>query len=334
MLRPRDRKILFIAVILFLSTQALIFASIPNDTDGRLRSLVVKKGTNTRVLAEQLAAEGLVSSRYLFLAFSGLAYRGRVVAGEYELSPEMSIIEVARKFATGQRKIYTLRIVEGYNLINIGEAIEKAGITDRKTFLGLAGSREFLNRLGIPSVSLEGYLMPDTYFYSKETDVEGFIERLAQRTFKVFEAPEVRQRMTELGLDMHAILTFASMIEKESKFDEERRVVASVFHNRLRAGMSLDCDPTVIYGAGAFHRDLTRQDLAAYTPYNTYLFRGLPKGPIASSSKSAIMAVLYPAQSDFLYFVSRNDGTHVFSRTMQEHNQYVMAYQRNRGRKP
>ncbi len=134
-------------------------------------------------------------------------------------------------------------------------------------------------------------------------------------------------------MDMFQVLSFASIIEKEARLEQEKRLISAVFHNRLRLGMTLDADPTVIYGRESFNRELKKADIEAETPYNTYRVKGLPKGPICTPSKSSIMAALYPEQSDMLYFVSRNDGSHVFSRTMEEQNRFVALYQRNRNRK-
>jgi UPF0755 protein len=235
--------------------------------------------------------------------------------------------------ARGERKLYALKIVEGYNLYTIGEAIGKAGIMDAKTFLQLAHEREFLKSQGIPSDSLEGYLAPDTYFFSKETGVDEFLEKIVQRTFKFFERADIAQRIREMHMDMFDILSLASIIEKEAKLEKEKGMISAVFHNRMRLDMTLDADPTVIYGRESFSRDLKKADLSAQTPYNTYRFKGLPKGPICSPSKSSIVAALWPAQSDMIYFVSRNDGSHVFSRTVEEQNHFVALYQKNRSRK-
>jgi UPF0755 protein len=139
--------------------------------------------------------------------------------------------------------------------------------------------------------------------------------------------------MRGLNMDVFQVLSLASIIEKEAKLEKEKRVISAVFHNRLRLGMTLDADPTVIYGRESFSRSLNKADLSAETPYNTYRLKGLPKGPICSPSKSSIMAALCPEQTDILYFVSRNDGSHVFSRTIQEQNRFVAFYQRNRSRK-
>lgn len=331
--RGTRKRYLALALLIVLFTLSLILAAIPNGSDRTPGSFVVKKGTKIQTIAGSLKEARLVNSKYLFLLVALLVNKGRVVAGEYELSRSMSILEIARKMANGERKMYTLRIVEGYNIYNIGDALEKAGIMNVGAFLRLAKDPEFLKRLSIPSDSLEGYLAPDTYFYSREVDADEFLGQIVARTFRLFEKEDVRERMREMNMDTFQTISLASIVEKEAKLEGEKKLVSAVFHNRLRIGMSLDADPTVIYGRGFFGAGITKTDLATPTPYNTYHLKGLPKGPICSPSKSSIMAALYPAQNDALYFVSRNDGSHVFSRTMEEHNRYVAKYQRSKGRK-
>jgi UPF0755 protein len=329
-----NSKSLVAVIILFLFVALPIVASITPKGRGSVpASFVVKKGTKIGAIAHGLSAGNHVVSQYLFLLCSLVAYHGRVVAGEYELSDNMSPLQIAGKMAKGERKVYTLKIVEGYNLYTIGDVIQKAGIMGSTTFLQLAGNQGFLKGLGIPADSLEGYLAPDTYFYSKEIGVDEFLEKIAQRTFRLFEKDNMKVRMHDLHMNMFEVLSFASIIEKEARLEKEKPLISAVFHNRLRLGMSLDADPTVIYGRGAFNRELTKADLAADTPYNTYRLKGLPKGPICTPSKSSIMAALYPEQSDMLYFVSRNDGSHVFTRTITEHSHFVALYQRDKKRK-
>jgi UPF0755 protein len=332
MLTGHDKKIIVIAIIIFLATQTIIFASIPRDTDNTPINIVVKNGTGLYSIANKLKEEGLIYSSHLFVLCSVL-YRGQLIAGEYELKKDMSTIEVVRKMGRGERNIYALKIVEGYNLFNVADTVDRSHIMKNTEFMALAKNKEYLRKIGIMSGSLEGYLMPDTYYYSKEIEVDDFIEKIAQRTFKFFIKEDIKKRMEELGFDIHKTLTLASMIEKEAKLKEEKPVISAVFHNRLHKGMSLDCDPTVIYGTGMFDSPIKRSDLNTYTPYNTYVLKGLPKGPICNPDKNSIMAALYPAQADYLYFVSKNDGTHVFSRDMKEHNRFVTMYQRGKNTK-
>jgi UPF0755 protein len=321
------KKIIIIVVMLFLIMQSLIFASIPRSTENEPVNVIVRNGTSLHNIAGLLKDDDIIYSSNLFMLYSFLS-RSKLIAGEYEFRRNMSTFDIIMKMKRGERNIYTLKIIEGYNIYNVAEIIQNAKIMEKGEFISLAKNRDFLVRLKIDSGSLEGYLSPDTYYYSKETEVDKFIEKIVQRTFKVFEKEDIRSRMQALKMDIYQILTLASMIEKEAKKKEEKPLISAVFHNRLRRNMSLDCDPTVTYGTGAFFSPITKSDLSTPTPYNTYTFRGLPKGPICNPDKNSIIAVLYPAPVDYLYFVSRNDGTHAFSKDMVTHNRFVKAYQR------
>lgn len=328
MLEKRKKKILIIAAAIFFFSQPLIFASIPRNIDSSPHSIVVKNGTSISGIAQTLKDEGLIYSKVLF-KLTSLMYKGRLMAGEYELRRDMSTLGIVMKMGRGERNIYALRIIEGYNIYSIAESIDRSSIMAKDDFLRLARDRDYLERIGVGADSLEGYLFADTYHYSKEVDVETFIERIVRRTFAFFDREDVRERMDSLNLDIHRTLTLASMIEKEAGIEEEKPFVSAVFHNRTLRGMSFDSDPTVIYGTKRFGLPIRRVDLDSYTPYNTYTFRGYPKGPICSPAKSTIMATLNPASVDYLFFVSKNDGSHVFSRDIAEHNRYVNMYQRS-----
>jgi len=326
------KKTIIIAVVLFLIMQILIFGSMPRSTENQPVKVVVKNGTSLYNIACLLKDEGIIYSSSLFVLYSFLT-GSKLIAGEYDLSRNMSTIDIIMKMKYGERNIYTLKIIEGYNIYNVAEAMQNAKITEKDEFMRLATNRDFLGRLKIDSGSLEGYLSPDTYFYSKEIEIDRFIERIVQRTFKIFEKEGIRDRMSELKMNIYQTLTLASMIEKEAKKKEEKPLISAVFHNRLRSDMSLGCDPTVTYGTGAFSSPITKTDLITPTPYNTYKLKGLPKGPICNPDKNSIMAALYPAPVDYLYFVSRNDGTHAFSKDMGTHNRFVKTYQRNKNTK-
>jgi UPF0755 protein len=304
------------------------FACLPGGRDSTNRSFIVKRGTKIGAIAESLAAEDYVRSKYFFILCSVFLYKGKVVAGEYEFSSRLAPYQIAKKMAKGERRVYVLKIVEGYNIYGIGDSIEKAGIMNRQEFLQLSHDPDFLAKNGIDVDSLEGYLFPDTYFFSKETDVDEFLDRIVQRTFKLFDRPDIRQQMQKYRMSLTQVLSLASIIEKEAKLESEKKRISAVFHNRLRIGMTLDADPTVIYGQNGFNREIRKSDLLAQNPYNTYRFKGLPKGPICSPSTGSIIAALFPEQTEFLYFVSRNDGSHVFSASLGEHNHNVAIYRR------
>jgi UPF0755 protein len=177
--------------------------------------------------------------------------------------------------------------------------------------------------------SLEGYLFPDTYRLVKGLSEEAIIGRMVQRFAEVF-GPAERARAMELKMSVAEVVTIASLIEREAKADEERPLISAVFYNRLRLGMPMQSDPTVLYSLSRFSGKLTKADLHASSPYNTYLHRGLPPGPIASPGRASVMAALYPSSSRYLYFVAKNDGTHAFSNTLREHDAMVRRYQLRR----
>lgn len=330
--KRQSRSIIATFVFLLIIAQPLIYASIPRENSDETVNVIVRSGTGLWDVAEKLKSEGLISSSLLFVLCT-FPYRGKVIAGEYSLRRTMSLIDIVQRLGKGERNIYALKIIEGHNLYNIADSAEKATIMGAKEFLDLATNQHFLQKIGVPGESLEGYLLPDTYHYSREVEAEDFIESIARKTFKYFEKDDIKKRMHELNFDIHKTLTLASIIEREAKRREEKPIISAVFHNRLRKGMPLDADPTVVYGTKAFNEPIRKTHLTTFTPYNTYTFVGLPKGPICNPDKASIAAALNPAAVDYLYFVSRNDGTHVFSKDMEEHNRFVAMYQRSKNGK-
>jgi UPF0755 protein len=326
------KSLLFLICSLCFAIFMCALACVQKGSERGSGNIIVKRGTKIATVASNLESDKFIRSRYLFLFCSSLLYRGRIVAGEYELSRDLSIYQIARKMAKGERKIYSLKIVEGFNVFSVGDVIQKSGIMDRSAFLQLATDGEFLRNCRITGDSVEGYLFPDTYFFSKEIDVEEFLQKIIQRTFAFFEKDDIQRDMAKIGMTTPDVLCLASIIEKEAKLESEKELISAVFHNRLRLGMTLDADPTVIYGRGAFDSPISKSDLSANNAYNTYRHKGLPKGPICNPSRSSIMAAMNPAQKDVLYFVSKNDGSHVFSRTIEEHNRFVVMYQKHKTR--
>ncbi|MCX7966787.1 MAG: endolytic transglycosylase MltG [Syntrophorhabdaceae bacterium] len=332
MLKRQHKVILVISILFFLATQVLIFASIPKGFENEKINVVIKSGMGLTDIADLLKKQGIIESKYLFL-FMSLFYGGKLIAGEYELNRNMSTMDIVKKMGNGERKIYIIKIIEGYNIYNVADVFDRLGLIKAHEFIELAKHENLLKRLNITGDSIEGYLYPDTYFYSKEIDLDKFIELIVKKMLHIFDREDMRKRMEELNLDVHKVLTLASMIEKEAKIKDEKPLISAVFHNRLKKGMPLDCDPTVIYGSGRFNLPITKKDLLEHTPYNTYKIKGLPKGPICNPDLTSIMAVLNPAPVNYLYFVSKNDGTHVFSEDMRTHNKYVILYQRAKNKK-
>jgi len=249
-----------------------------------------------------------------------------VKAGEYRLSSRMAPLEVLDILSRGKIIPHYVTIPEGFTLTQIAEVLEKNGLAERAKFLAVATDPDIVKTYGLPGRTLEGYLYPDTYRFSPGQQTVSIVEAMVKRFFYVIGSFE--ERIIASGMTLNQIITLASLIEKETGKAEERDVIASVFLNRLKKGMRLESDPTVIYGIAGFDGNLTKEDLARPSPYNTYVIQGLPPAPIASPGKEAIRAVLFPAQTDYLYFVSKNDGSHHFSKTLTEHNRAVNTYQR------
>ena len=206
---------------------------------------------------------------------------------------------------------------------------EERGFGPQSEFVKAAGKSELIRELDPLAQDLEGYLFPDTYTLPRRTTADDLVERMVSRFEKTL-TPEIRQQAASRGLSVRQLVTLASLVEKETASAEERPLVAAVYANRLKAGIGMQCDPTVIYAlerAGRYTGNLTRADLQFDSPYNTYRYAGLPPGPIAAPGQASLEAAANPADVPYLYFVSRNDGTHAFAATLDEHNRNVFQYQ-------
>ena len=282
------------------------------------------RGTSSQALADKLVRAGVIRSRWDFL-LARTVDRGRVLqAGEYRFNHPASAIEVYDRIARGDVFYYELVVPEGRNLFDIANAVEQIGLFSAAQFLAAARNPQAIHDLDPQAPTLEGYLFPDTYRLSRHTTPAGLCRIMTDR----FRA---EWQLLHTTADVHRTVTLASLVEKESKLDDERPKVAAVFENRLRIGMKLDCDPTTVYAAlldNRYRGAIYRSDLASDSPYNTYRHAGLPPGPIANPGMAAIRAVLAPADSAALYFVLRPDGSggHQFSNNLAEHSAAVARY--------
>jgi UPF0755 protein len=218
---------------------------------------------------------------------------------------------------------------EGLTIRQMAARYEQAGFGTAKAFVAAAGEPQLIADLDPTARNLEGYLFPDTYALPRRASAGDLITRMVQHFESVMTA-DLREDALRQGLSVREAVTLASLVEKETAAPEERPIVAAVYHNRLRQRIGLQCDPTVIYALdlrGRFNGNLTRADLALDSPYNTYRYRGLPPGPIAAPGRSSLEAAVRPAAVEYLYFVSRNDGSHAFASTLAEHNRNVQKYQ-------
>jgi len=277
-----------------------------------------------------LKEAGLVKHRE---RFRWLAYlRGdetRIRAGEYALSASMSPMTILDRIVRGETVLRKVVIPEGTTAARIAEIVEQGGLVSREVFLRAASDPAIVQVLGVEGNTLEGYLFPETYHFPRGVTTEEIIGKMVSQFRSVF-TPEWTNRAREMGFSVHQVVTLASIVERETGKPDERPLIASVLLNRLKRHMRLESDPTVIYGLDGFDGNIRREDLNRLTPYNTYRIQGLPAGPIANPGKASLEAVLYPSNESYLYFVSRNDGSHHFSRTFSEHNRMVRKYQLSR----
>jgi peptidoglycan lytic transglycosylase G len=292
-------------------------------------TVVIREGDGVAEIAERLEAAGIVRSALLFRVRARLAGRDRALQpGDYHFATAVDMRTVLQTLAAGIEPI-EVTIPEGLTVREIAALLAARGFGAAESFLCFANDPEFLLAAGVPGPQLEGYIFPDTYRFAPHLDPSEILAVMVRRFHERFDADHYR-RAAARGLSVNQVVTLASIIEKETGKPAERPVIAAVFTNRLRLGMPLQSDPTVIYAIPDFDGNLTRADLARPSPYNTYVTSGLPPGPIANPGLAAIDAALTPADSLALYFVSRNDGTHEFSATLAEHNRAVARYQHPR----
>lgn len=321
---------LIAAAVVIIVVPVLIltgYALSPVGRDIPLRTVDIPRGASFGRVMDILEAEGLLRQRELFHLLALLKNGTRQIrAGEYEFSGRMSPSDILGKLIRGDVKGYRITVPEGFTLRQVLERLLASKLVDEKEFLRLSTDRQFLSTLGIEGRSLEGYLFPDTYKLDRSMDTR-YIIKLMVDQFWHHVTPSMTKRSADLGLTVDQFVTLASIIEKETGRKEEMPLIAAVFHNRLKQRMPLQSDPTVIYGIPDFDGNLRKQDLLTKTPYNTYLFAGLPPGPIANPGLDALQAALYPAEVDYLYFVSKNDGSHQFSDNLSQHNTAVRTHQ-------
>jgi UPF0755 protein len=294
----------------------------------------VPQGQSMDQTAELLEKSGIIKSadafRWAVRIRSRLKRPVNVKAGEQALDPSLNVWETIRLLEKGNFKYYPFTVPEGLTIYDVAKAVEAAGLGSSAEFLALCRDRAFIASLGVEAPTLEGYLFPETYSFPKGTPLKSVVKAMTDQFWKVWAKYE--DKAADRDMTLAQVLILASIVEKETSAPDERPLIASVFFNRLSKRMRLQTDPTVIYGLmPGFNGNLTRADLEAHTPYNTYVIDGLPPGPIANPGEAAIKAVLEPAQARYLYFVSKNDGTHHFSETLAEHNRMVNRYQRGRG---
>jgi UPF0755 protein len=293
----------------------------------------VAPGKGFNAIAADLEQKGLIRNSYFFSVYARLKNeRSKLKVGEYLLRTNMYPYEILEVLTSGKSIARSFTVSEGLSIYEISDLYEKEGFGQAAEFMRLVRDPQLIQTLlGEKQESLEGYLFPETYMLTKYTDTKTLITNMVKRFLYVYN--EVAPLSTLKGWSRHQVVTLASIIEKETGAPEERPMISSIFHNRINKGMKLQTDPTIIYGKaealGKIVINITRADLLAPTRYNTYVIPGLPPGPIANPGREALMAAMNPAQSSYLFFVSQNDGTHVFSEDYKSHERAVKQFQVN-----
>jgi len=295
----------------------------------------VPAGAGPASIGRRLVQAGVVRDEITFRFAVARSGAGRKLqAGEYRFDRPMSVDEVIGVLARGEVYLRPITFREGLTIRQMAEVYESKGFGTAADFIAAAGHGSLVRDLDPQARDLEGYLFPDTYALPRKATAEQLVARMVASFGKAL-TPDIRQQAQARGLGVRALVTLASIVEKETGKAEERPLVAAVYSNRLAIGMGLQCDPTVIYAlerAGRYDGNIRRDDLQFDSPYNTYRYAGLPPGPIAAPGRASLQAAASPATVRYLYFVSRNDGSHAFSTTLDEHNRNVFEYQKRRGR--
>ena len=281
-------------------------------------------GSGIKKLAMELKSAGIIRSTWHFILVSRLRGQAhKLQAGNYRFHDAMTTADILNKVVSGDVDYRRFVLPEGYSIYQAAELLEQKGYFKKEAFLEKCRDKALLGRLSLHAASVEGYLFPATYNLPRNGTEEQLIEQMVGQFNKV--SGEIKDGVRS-GLSRHEVVTLASIIEKEAISPEEKPLISSVFHNRLRIGMPLQSDPTAVYGVRAFAGKVSKSDIQTPSPYNTYLIKGLPPGPIGNPGLAALKAALHPTTTGYLYFVARKDGTHQFSRTLDEHNSAVNRY--------
>ncbi len=334
----------FFTLFLLLILAAAIWLAwalyLPARTSGT-QFVLLRPGFSSRHIAGDLQSAGVIHSARAFLLMH-YVLGGSLKAGEYKFDQPASARQIHDRLARGDIYAHSITIPEGYNLYDIAGVVQLAGLGSAQDFLNAAkGDVALIRDLDPNAATLEGYLFPDTYGFTRTQSMHDMIAVMVHR---------FRREAGQLGLicavnqqlassdtgaaacsDIHAVVTMASIVEKETAAPDERPMVAGVYYNRLQRGIALAADPTVIYAAlasGRYTGAIHQSDLQDDSPYNTYRHAGMPPGPIANPGRASLQAALHPAGTDFLYFVSDGNGRHRFARTLDEHSRNVAAYRR------
>ena len=308
-------KYLILAVFFFYS----IIIIWPQNNLKKEITFQIPSGSSLHKVSKILKKNRIIKNETFFiLAVKLMGYEKKLQAGKFNLQKKTNNFQLIKKLVYGNESLVSVTVLEGWSLTQISQEIEKKIGIKHMDFLEVSRHPQLLKKLGIVATSIEGYLFPDTYFFSEGVSPESIIETMVFQFKKNFST-DFKNRMREIGFNEIEVITLASIIEGEAIFDIERSKVSSVYHNRLKKGMKLQADPTIQYIIEGPPRRLLNKDLKIESPYNTYLNYGLPPGPINNPGLQSIKAALFPKETNFYYFVAKGDGYHTFTQTEKEH---------------
>lgn len=325
------RGIAFLAgLAAFACAAVYVSLRIPYQRFEQPVTLEFPQGTTTSAMSAELTRAGVIRYPWQFMAARILNPRTRLLAGEYQFSHAASVLDVYRRIAKGDVYYYELVIPEGSNMFDVAALVDRLGFVSGSDFLDAARDPSMIRDLAPQAPTLEGYLFPSTYRVTRRATAQ----KICRMMTDLFRKEWRSLPHHDPAAQVNSVVTLASLVEKETGLAPERPLVASVYHNRLQMGMALDCDPTTIYAAlleGRYRGVIHRSDLERDSSYNTYKHSGLPPGPIASPGLEALKSALAPAETDYLYFVAKADGSggHQFSSSLQDHNRAVQEYRKH-----
>ena len=322
---------IFAGIIIFIWMTAGFFyhqATVSVGENTQTIILSIPPGATLKKISTDLKGLSLIRNASAFRLLANIRQKQtHIQVGEYELNQSMLPMDILKAITSGKTVLHPVTIPEGYRISEIAELLTKTISINKEIFIKESRNKDLLNKLNITSKSLEGYLFPETYHFSKHTAEKKIIQTMLSTFQQQMKTKNIQDQIQSSDMSLHEIITLASLIEKETGMNGERKHISSVFHNRLKRKMRLQTDPTVIYAIENFDGNIRKKDLDIDSPYNTYRYKGLPPGPIASPGIKSIVAALNPIKTNHLYFVSKKDGSHQFSSSLKEHNRAVQKYQ-------
>ena len=317
-------------LICFIAIGTILLFWPQNDLDNKIK-VHIPKGSTLAQITDLLAEKNIVTNKNIFITTTSLmGYSNKVPAGIFALKNANNNFRIVKQLVQGNPEMIKVTLLEGWTISQVTQAISESMNLSSEILSSLCYDEQFIIELGLEEKSLEGYLFPDTYlFLESENDPKEILRQIVSEFDEVYNENH-RSRTEQIGLTVNEVLTLASIIEGEAIYDSERAIIASVYFNRLKKRMRLQADPTIQYIIKDGPRRLSLSDLQIDSPYNTYMNSGLPPGPIGNPGKASILAVLYPDDNDYLFFVARGDGYHTFTRTIDEHNQAKREFQKVR----